>query len=75
MRYRPKSIIYTVNCKPTLAFGEDKEERQWNLMEMEETMTYCATGANGYVGSWFAKSLLERGYTVRAIILHSIILF
>ncbi|CAN6915208.1 unnamed protein product [Brassica oleracea] len=51
MRYRPKSIIYTVNCKPTLAFGEDKEERQWNLMEMEETMTYCVTGANGYVGS------------------------
>ncbi|WZY69742.1 hypothetical protein YC2023_001982 [Brassica napus] len=36
MRYRPKSIIYTVKCKPTLAFEEDKEERRWNLTETEE---------------------------------------
>lgn len=28
--------------------------------------TYCVTGANGYIGSWLVKLLLQRGYTVHA---------
>ncbi|CAK7338327.1 unnamed protein product [Dovyalis caffra] len=28
--------------------------------------TYCVTGANGYIGSWLVKVLLQRGYMVHA---------
>lgn len=28
--------------------------------------TYCVTGANGYIGSWLVKLLLQRGYMVHA---------
>ncbi|KAK4752869.1 hypothetical protein SAY87_021667 [Trapa incisa] len=30
--------------------------------------TYCVTGANGYIGSWLVKSLLQRGYMVHATV-------
>ncbi|KAK1582744.1 hypothetical protein Q3G72_017818 [Acer saccharum] len=29
---------------------------------------YCVTGANGYIGSWLIKSLLQRGYIVHATV-------
>ncbi|KAJ4843818.1 hypothetical protein Tsubulata_014020 [Turnera subulata] len=32
------------------------------------TPTYCVTGANGYIGSWLVKVLLERGYMVHATV-------
>ncbi|KAL0726901.1 hypothetical protein Bca4012_022994 [Brassica carinata] len=31
-----------------------------------KTTTYCVTGANGDIGSWLVKFLLERGYIVHA---------
>ncbi|KAL3508554.1 hypothetical protein ACH5RR_027955 [Cinchona calisaya] len=31
-------------------------------------ITYCVTGASGYIGSWLVKSLLERGYRVHATV-------
>ncbi|KAL9444307.1 hypothetical protein AB3S75_017486 [Citrus x aurantiifolia] len=30
--------------------------------------TFCVTGANGYIGSWLVKTLLERGYIVHATV-------
>eukprot|EP00257_Ricinus_communis_P018369 XP_015577076.1 putative anthocyanidin reductase [Ricinus communis] len=30
------------------------------------TVTYCVTGANGYIGSWLVRLLLQRGYLVHA---------
>ncbi|KAL8144087.1 hypothetical protein V2J09_017119 [Rumex salicifolius] len=33
-----------------------------------EGETVCVTGASGFVGSWLAMRLLERGYTVRATV-------
>ncbi|WOH00731.1 hypothetical protein DCAR_0520105 [Daucus carota subsp. sativus] len=35
---------------------------------MEEKRTVCVTGASGYIGSWLVKTLLERGYHVRATV-------
>ncbi|XP_017251508.1 bifunctional dihydroflavonol 4-reductase/flavanone 4-reductase isoform X1 [Daucus carota subsp. sativus] len=35
---------------------------------MEENKTVCVTGASGYIGSWLVKTLLERGYHVRATV-------
>ncbi|KAJ6301033.1 hypothetical protein OIU77_015356 [Salix suchowensis] len=32
--------------------------------------TYCVTGANGYIGSWLVKVLLQRGYMVHATVRH-----
>ncbi|CAI9088526.1 OLC1v1022867C1 [Oldenlandia corymbosa var. corymbosa] len=31
-------------------------------------ITYCVTGATGYVGSWLVKSLLDKGYRVHATV-------
>ncbi|XP_050216871.1 putative anthocyanidin reductase [Mercurialis annua] len=31
---------------------------------------YCVTGANGYIGSWLVKLLLQRGYMVHATVRH-----
>jgi nucleoside-diphosphate-sugar epimerase len=41
------------------------------LIKMEENIIsinsrVCVTGASGYIGSWLAKKLLEKGYTVHA---------
>ncbi|KDP39033.1 hypothetical protein JCGZ_00790 [Jatropha curcas] len=33
-------------------------------------VTYCVTGANGYIGSFLVKILLERGYRVHATVRH-----
>ncbi|KAJ8763655.1 hypothetical protein K2173_003127 [Erythroxylum novogranatense] len=30
--------------------------------------TYCVTGANGYIGSWLVKLLLQKGHTVHATV-------
>ncbi|KAF2285857.1 hypothetical protein GH714_008450 [Hevea brasiliensis] len=30
--------------------------------------TYCVTGANGYIGSWLVKLLLQRGFMVHATV-------
>ncbi|KAI5642198.1 hypothetical protein M9H77_00276 [Catharanthus roseus] len=32
----------------------------------EKIISYCVTGASGYIGSWLVKSLLRRGYNVHA---------
>lgn len=34
----------------------------------ERSKTFCVTGANGYIGSWLVKTLLERGYIVHATV-------
>ncbi|XP_059442151.1 putative anthocyanidin reductase [Corylus avellana] len=34
----------------------------------EPPLTYCVTGATGYIGSWLVKTLLERGYKVHATV-------
>ncbi|KAF8414062.1 hypothetical protein HHK36_002061 [Tetracentron sinense] len=34
----------------------------------DRTLTFCVTGATGYVGSWLVKSLLQRGYMVHATV-------
>ncbi|KAG5414108.1 hypothetical protein IGI04_001675 [Brassica rapa subsp. trilocularis] len=57
MRYRPKSIIYTVKCKPTLAFEEDKEERRWNLTETEENDDVLRDRCK-----WIRRFLKETGF-------------
>ena len=31
-----------------------------------EGKVVCVTGASGYIASWLVKSLLSRGYTVKA---------
>ncbi|KAI7752477.1 hypothetical protein M8C21_012574 [Ambrosia artemisiifolia] len=31
-------------------------------------ITYCVTGATGYIGSWLVKTLLDKGYTVNATV-------
>ncbi|KAL7131037.1 hypothetical protein ABFS83_13G172700 [Erythranthe nasuta] len=36
--------------------------------EMNGKMTYCVTGATGYIGSWLVKSLLLRGHRVHAAV-------
>ncbi|KAG5546370.1 hypothetical protein RHGRI_018523 [Rhododendron griersonianum] len=41
---------------------EEKEERRGK----GKGLSYCVTGATGYIGSWLVKSLLRRGYTVHA---------
>jgi len=33
-----------------------------------EGKVVCVTGANGFIASWIVKFLLQRGYTVRAIV-------
>lgn len=38
------------------------------LMEEISSAIYCVTGANGYIGSWLVKSLLQRGYKVHATV-------
>lgn len=36
--------------------------------EAAAPLTYCVTGATGYIGSWLVKILLERGYKVHATV-------
>ncbi|CAK9142316.1 unnamed protein product [Ilex paraguariensis] len=36
--------------------------------EDDSLITYCVTGATGYIGSWLAKSLLQKGYRVHATV-------
>ncbi|GAA0144840.1 dehydratase [Lithospermum erythrorhizon] len=31
-----------------------------------EKITYCVTGATGYIGSWLVRSILHRGYRIHA---------
>ncbi|MEM6733164.1 MAG: NAD-dependent epimerase/dehydratase family protein, partial [Myxococcota bacterium] len=37
-------------------------------MDTNDTAPVCVTGANGYVGSWVTKALLDRGLTVHATV-------
>ncbi|KAF7141251.1 hypothetical protein RHSIM_Rhsim06G0188000 [Rhododendron simsii] len=41
---------------------EENEERRGK----GKGLSYCVTGATGFIGSWLVKSLLRRGYTVHA---------
>ncbi|XP_058219959.1 putative anthocyanidin reductase isoform X2 [Rhododendron vialii] len=43
---------------------EEKEERRGK--GKGKGLSYCVTGATGYIGSWLVKSLLRKGYTVHA---------
>ncbi|KAK2984774.1 hypothetical protein RJ640_004599 [Escallonia rubra] len=38
------------------------------MEESKVEMTYCVTGATGYIGSWLVKSLLQRGCRVHATV-------
>lgn len=38
------------------------------LPPIASTSTVLVTGANGYVGSWVVKTLLDQGYSVRAVV-------
>ncbi|XAR56630.1 Dihydrokaempferol 4-reductase [Bertholletia excelsa] len=35
---------------------------------VDGALTYCVTGATGYIGSWLVKSLLQRGHRVHAAV-------
>ncbi|CAI9088527.1 OLC1v1022868C1 [Oldenlandia corymbosa var. corymbosa] len=53
---------------------EDKPAMKKELLGQKEEedgrgpVTYCVTGATGYIGSWLVKSLLEKGYKVHAAV-------
>lgn len=36
--------------------------------EEDGLITYCVTGATGYIGSWLVKSLLQKGYRVHGTV-------
>ncbi|KAK3040253.1 hypothetical protein RJ639_028168 [Escallonia herrerae] len=38
------------------------------MEESKVELTYCVTGATGYIGSWLVKSLLQRGCRVHATV-------
>lgn len=58
----------------TLHLNKQKVQSCRNTsMEKPEESTgrskaFCVTGANGYIGSWLVKTLLERGYIVHATV-------
>ncbi|XP_071905349.1 putative anthocyanidin reductase [Coffea arabica] len=47
---------------------EDIAAREEGRSQEESPVTYCVTGASGYIGSWLVKSLLQRGYLVHATV-------
>ncbi|KAF9666915.1 hypothetical protein SADUNF_Sadunf16G0278300 [Salix dunnii] len=51
-----------------LAKSRVKEMEEEKNTERALPPTYCVTGANGYIGSWLVKVLLQRGYMVHATV-------